>query len=68
MDDVSYGQSEWWHGVLLPRPLCPCGKGEDDHLAAEWMYTHKGRPEMDKEKMIITGWMEFTQKGMGELT
>ena len=46
----------------------PAEKGKTIIWPAEWMYTHKGRPDMEKEKMIITGWMEFTQKGMGELT
>ena len=46
----------------------PAEKGKTVIWPAEWMYTHKGRVDNENEKMIITGWMEFTAKGMGELT
>ena len=46
----------------------PAEKGKTVIWPAEWMYTHKGRVDHENEKMIITGWLEFTQKGMGELT
>ena len=46
----------------------PAEKGKTVIWPAEWMYTHKGRVDNENEKMIITGWMEFTAKGMGEHT
>ena len=46
----------------------PAEKGKTIIWPSEWMYTHKSRVDKMQEKMIITGWMEFTQKGMGELT
>ena len=46
----------------------PAEKGKTVIWPAEWMYTHKGRVDKHNEKMIITGWMEFIAKGLGEHT
>ena len=46
----------------------PSVKGKTLIWPAEWMYTHKGRVDNENEKMIVTGWMEFTPQGMGKHT
>ena len=46
----------------------PAVKGKTLIWPAEWMYTHKGRVDNENEKMIVTGWMEFTPQGMGKHT
>ena len=56
LTDNPNGGTEWFHQDLY----VPAKRGYTVIWPADWTHTHRGRVDPELEKMIITGWFQFT--------
>ena len=56
LTDNPEGGTEWFHQELY----VPAKKGYTVIWPADWTHTHRGRVDLNSEKMIITGWFQYT--------
>jgi len=56
LNDVKDGGTEFYHQKMTT----PCKKGLTIIWPAHWTHTHKGEISSKEEKLIITGWFNYT--------
>jgi hypothetical protein len=60
VDDA--GETEFWHQMIKVKPE----KGLTLIWPTDWTFTHRGVSSMTQDKYIVTGWMNYITKPMGE--